>query len=113
MWILGKVNKLDTSYVSTIFPHDEAGLWGKARGGLWKLPRILSFHIFLFRNPNFSLQPLYNKIKSFATAEQNSGLLLIDDLSSLISIGVRVQEIIDFSHYCSTLMCFSPTVVGY
>ncbi|XP_067046764.1 elongator complex protein 6-like isoform X2 [Acropora muricata] len=63
------------------------------------------------RNPNFSLQPLYNKIKSFATAEQNPLLLLIDDLSSLISIGVRVQEIIDFTHYCSTLMCFSPTVV--
>lgn len=65
------------------------------------------------RNQTFTLQPLYNRIKSsmIDTVGQSPCLLLIDDLTALISIGVRVQEIADFTHYCSTLMCFSPALV--
>lgn len=63
------------------------------------------------RNHSFTLQPLYNRIKSSFDNEQKPCLLLIDDLTSLLTIGIRVEEIIDFTHYCSTLMCFSPTML--
>jgi len=61
------------------------------------------------RNEGFTLQPLYHRIKSSFDDEQKPCLLLIDDLTSLLSIGIPVQEIIDFAHYCCTLMCYPTT----
>ena len=70
------------------------------------------FYIFLFfRTSSFTLQALYNRIQSSFEKETKPCLLLIDDLSSLLSVGVHVQQVIDFSHYCSSLMCYSPTLV--
>ena len=63
------------------------------------------------RAPTFTLQPLYNRIKSSLGTETKPCLLLIDDLTALLSIGVPLQQITNFIHYCAALMCHSPTVV--
>lgn len=62
------------------------------------------------RAPTFTLQPLYNRIKSSLGDETKPCLLVIDDLTALLSIGVHLQQITNFIHYCAFLMCHSPTV---
>ncbi|KAJ7383717.1 Elongator subunit elp6 [Desmophyllum pertusum] len=62
-------------------------------------------------NHNFTLQPLYNRIKSSLGKETKPCLLLIDDVTALLSIGIHVQEVISFIHYCSVMMCSSPTTL--
>ena len=72
----------------------------------------LSFFVVVcFSNQNFTLQPLYNRIKSSLGKETKPCLLLIDDITALLSIGIHVQEVISFIHYCSVMMCSSPTTV--
>lgn len=71
----------------------------------------ISFLICFHRAPTFTLQPLYNRIKSSFGDETKPCLLLIDELTVLLSIGVHVQQIANFIHYCAVLMCHSPTVV--
>ena len=73
----------------------------------WKLLTLNCFP----RAPTFTLQPLYNRIKSSLGTETKPCLLLIDDLTALLSIGVPLQQITNFIHYCAALMCHSPTVV--
>ena len=73
----------------------------------WKLLLLNCFP----RAPTFTLQPLYNRIKSSLGTETKPCLLLIDDLTALLSVGVPLQQVTDFIHYCVTLMCHSPTVV--
>ncbi|XP_022789899.1 elongator complex protein 6-like [Stylophora pistillata] len=63
------------------------------------------------RAQTFTLQPLYNRIKSSLGDETKPCLLLIDDLTGLLSIGVHLQQITNFIHYCAVLMCHLPTVV--
>lgn len=64
------------------------------------------------RNASFTLQPLYNRIKSTFENEREPCLLVIDDLSCLLSIGIHVQNVIDFAHYCYSLMCCSTTMLN-
>ena len=73
----------------------------------WKLLLLNCFP----RAPTFTLQPLYNRIKSSLGTETKPCLLLIDDLTALLSVGVPLQQITNFIHYCAALMCHSPTVV--
>ncbi|XP_033640438.1 elongator complex protein 6-like isoform X1 [Asterias rubens] len=58
------------------------------------------------KDDKVSVRPLYNIItESFAQDHQeNSGsrLILIDDLSVLISLGLTVQQVMQFIHYCQT-----------
>lgn len=63
------------------------------------------------RSQTFTLQPLYKRIKSFLGKETKPCLLLIDDLTALLSIGIHVQDIVNFIHYCSTLMCYPPSML--
>ncbi|KAL9961410.1 hypothetical protein ACROYT_G030343 [Oculina patagonica] len=63
------------------------------------------------RDQTFTLQSLYNRIKTSLGNETKPCLLLIDDLTALLSIGVQVQDVINFMHYCSALMCYSPTTL--
>ncbi|XP_020628482.1 elongator complex protein 6-like [Orbicella faveolata] len=67
--------------------------------------------VFVCRGQTFTLQPLCNRIKSSLGKETKPCLLLIDDLTALLSIGIHVQDVINFIHYCSTLMCYSPSMV--
>ena len=87
--------------VSIYTPLSELFCWG------WKLLLLNCFP----RAPTFTLQPLYNRIKSSLGTETKPCLLLIDDLTALLSVGVPLQQITNFIHYCAALMCHSPTVV--
>ncbi|XP_031561763.1 elongator complex protein 6-like [Actinia tenebrosa] len=65
------------------------------------------------RNLNFSLEELYKQIRSWVTVKGNEPcLLLIDDISILLSLGVTVKTVKDFCHYCTDLMCYDKNVVS-
>lgn len=61
------------------------------------------------------LRSLYESIRSSlsgsgdAAAEPQSEwgppVLLVDDLSMLLSLGVNAGAVLDFSHYCRTTVC--------
>ena len=74
---------------------------------------FFNYLLLFFRNASFTLQPLYKRIKSTFENEREPCLLIIDDLSCLLSIGIHVQNVIDFAHYCYSLMCCSTTMVGF
>ena len=52
--------------------------------------------------PEFSLQPLLDLIMVNITDDMPM-MILLDDMCSLVNIGVPVQVIADFIHYCKTL----------
>ncbi|CAH3143685.1 unnamed protein product [Porites evermanni] len=74
--------------------------------------RLCAKPVIFFSNASFTLQPLYNRIKSTFENEKEPCLLVIDDLSCLLSIGIHVQNVIDFAHYCYSLMCCSTTMLN-
>ncbi|XP_031723345.1 elongator complex protein 6 [Anarrhichthys ocellatus] len=67
------------------------------------------------RDPSVGLKSLYEFVRSSATsssvgeheAEEKWGppVLLVDDLSVLLSLGVSVGAVLDFSHYCRATVC--------
>ncbi|KAK9514339.1 hypothetical protein VZT92_027812 [Zoarces viviparus] len=68
------------------------------------------------RDPAVGLKSLYEFVRSSATssavgkheeAEEKWGppVLLVDDLSVLLSLGVSVGAVLDFSHYCRATVC--------
>jgi hypothetical protein len=59
------------------------------------------------REPRFSLKPLYEKILEEVSKFQNDQpfLLLIDDVSVFLSLGVSVTDVQDFVHYCLVTAC--------
>ncbi|KAF6736589.1 Elongator complex protein 6 [Oryzias melastigma] len=66
------------------------------------------------RDPAAGLRSLYEFVQS-SVVESNGGggaeeqwgppVLLVDDVSVLLSLGVRVGAVLDFSHYCRATVC--------
>ncbi|XP_038052176.1 elongator complex protein 6-like [Patiria miniata] len=58
------------------------------------------------RDKTATIQPLYNVIRDALSPKQSeqgksaTRLLIIDDLSVLISLGLSVQQVMQFVHYC-------------
>lgn len=72
------------------------------------LPRCLS----VLRDPAAGLKSLYEFVRSTASGSGGRGaeewgplVLLVDDLSVLLSLGVSVGAVLDFSHYCRATIC--------
>ena len=65
------------------------------------------YHGLTLRDPKFSLKPLYEKISEEISKFQNdrSFLLLIDDVSVFLSLGVSAIDVQDFVHYCQVAAC--------
>lgn len=73
----------------------------------------------VFRDPAVGLRSLYESIhESIQCGVSGSGdgtvepavdwgppVLLVDDLSVLLSLGVTAGAVLDFSHYCRTTIC--------
>uniref|UniRef100_A0A3Q3DYI5 Elongator complex protein 6 n=1 Tax=Hippocampus comes TaxID=109280 RepID=A0A3Q3DYI5_HIPCM len=64
------------------------------------------------RNPGAGLQCLFQFVSSsvdHSRGAEDGGrgppVLLVDDLSMLLSLGVGVDAVLDFSHYCRTAIC--------
>ncbi|XP_077577002.1 elongator complex protein 6 [Stigmatopora nigra] len=63
------------------------------------------------RNPSAGLQSLFLSVKSGLTSrgaesdESRPPALLVDDVGLLASLGVGVDAVLDFSHYCRALVC--------
>ncbi|XP_057689197.1 elongator complex protein 6 [Corythoichthys intestinalis] len=63
------------------------------------------------RNPGAGLRSLFQSVHSSLTSQgAESGslrppALLVDDVSVLQSLGVSVDSVLDFSHYCRALVC--------
>ncbi|XP_037532680.1 elongator complex protein 6 [Nematolebias whitei] len=68
--------------------------------------RAMSF----LRDPGVGLRSLYEFVRSSLTGsggaeEWGPPVLLVDDLSVLLSLGVRTGAVLDFSHYCRATVC--------
>lgn len=69
----------------------------------------------VFRDPAVGLRSLYESIQSSVSgwadgkaepaADWGPPVLLVDDLSVLLSLGVTAGAVLDFSHYCRTSIC--------
>ncbi|XP_028281763.1 elongator complex protein 6 [Parambassis ranga] len=67
------------------------------------------------RNPAPGLQSLYEFVRDSVTASSSSveegteewgpPVLLVDDLSVLLSLGVNAGAVLDFTHYCRAAVC--------
>ncbi|XP_029307827.1 elongator complex protein 6 [Cottoperca gobio] len=65
------------------------------------------------RDPAVGLKSLYEFVRSSVTGsgaadgaeEWGPPVLLVDDLSVLLSLGVSVGAVLDFSHYCRATVC--------
>uniref|UniRef100_A0A3P9IKG0 Elongator complex protein 6 n=2 Tax=Oryzias latipes TaxID=8090 RepID=A0A3P9IKG0_ORYLA len=67
------------------------------------------------RDPAAGLRSLYEFVQSSVVESSGGGgasaeqwgppVLLMDDVSVLLSLGVRVGAVLDFSHYCRTTVC--------
>ncbi|XP_041649802.1 elongator complex protein 6 [Cheilinus undulatus] len=60
------------------------------------------------RDPAVGLKSLYEFVRSSlsdGTEEWGPPVLLVDDLSVLLSLGVSVGAVLDFSHYCRATVC--------
>lgn len=62
----------------------------------------LSCKFIVFRNSSFSLKALWKLLKDRVEQVVDDGphLLVIDDITALLNVGVSVQAIMDFVHYC-------------
>ena len=61
-----------------------------------------SNHLFSSVTDTDSLKPLLELVKA-VVSENAPSIVLIDDLCALVNIGISVQVIADFLHYCKTL----------
>ncbi|XP_068180084.1 elongator complex protein 6 isoform X2 [Antennarius striatus] len=63
------------------------------------------------RDPAVGLRSLYEFVRSSVSRADGAGedwgppVLLVDDLSVLLSLGVSVGAVLDFSHYCRAAVC--------
>ncbi|XP_035661620.1 elongator complex protein 6-like [Branchiostoma floridae] len=68
------------------------------------------------RDKKATLRPLYDLVKTHVCGEEGvlegPTLLLVDDLSVLLSLGMSVKDVSDFVHYCRVLMCPSQQSQG-
>lgn len=74
-------------------------------------------HVSVFRDPSVGLKSLYEFVRSSVSSSGGSEegadgaeewgppVLLVDDLSVLLSLGVDVGAVLDFSHYCRATVC--------
>lgn len=74
------------------------------------------FPLSVVRDPAVGLKSLYEFVRSSvsssgvrgegaAVEEWGPPVLLVDDLSVLLSLGVGVGAALDFSHYCRAVVC--------
>ncbi|XP_077990638.1 elongator complex protein 6-like [Glandiceps talaboti] len=68
------------------------------------------------RDKTKNLKPLFDIISKSVCSEQGEvispSLVLIDDVSILLSLGVSVKDVTDFLHYCVVLLCGNTKSVG-
>lgn len=66
------------------------------------------------RDPAMGLRSLYQFVQASASGSAGGGdeavewgppVLLVDDLSVLMSLGVKTGAVLDFSHYCQATVC--------
>ncbi|XP_033958270.1 elongator complex protein 6 [Gymnodraco acuticeps] len=67
------------------------------------------------RDPSVGLKSLYEFVRSAVSSNGEEGgdgseewgppVLLVDDLSVLLSLGVSAGAVLDFSHYCRAIVC--------
>ncbi|KAM4600773.1 elongator complex protein 6 [Polymixia lowei] len=64
------------------------------------------------RDPSVGLRGLYEFVRDSVSGSGGGGLdecgpavLLVDDLTVLLSLGVSVSAVLDFSHYCRAIVC--------
>ncbi|XP_022060681.1 elongator complex protein 6 [Acanthochromis polyacanthus] len=66
------------------------------------------------RDPTVGLRSLYKFVQSSLTSsssgedgteEWGPSVLLVDDISVLLSLGVSARAVLDFSHYCKAMVC--------
>lgn len=82
--------------------------------GLFTSPIFYFYRFFTLRDPAVGLQSLYEFVRSSLTGSGSGGdgaeewgppVLLLDDLSVLLSLGVSTGAVLDFSHYCRATVC--------
>ncbi len=78
---------------------------------------LISFLVFVFRDPAVGLKSLYEFVQSSVSSSGGGGeepdgaeewgppVLIVDDISVLLSLGVSVGAVLDFSHYCRATVC--------
>lgn len=80
---------------------------------------FVCFSLSALRDPAVGLRSLYEFVRSSLTAPGFSGegaevwgppVLLVDDLSVLLSLGVSTGAVLDFSHYCRVTVCSQQQV---
>lgn len=88
------------------FPNKEDCLW------ITSLQSKVKESSLSFREPKFSLKPLYRKISEEVSKFTNNQpfLLLMDDVSVFLSLGVPVTCVYDFVHYCLVTACAQDKV---
>ncbi|XP_002737485.1 elongator complex protein 6-like [Saccoglossus kowalevskii] len=68
------------------------------------------------RDSKTTLQPLYEMVRNAVCNSdgkvETPVLLLIDDLSILLSLGISLISVYDFMHYCVVMLCGSIQSVG-
>lgn len=59
------------------------------------------------QDPSAGLRSLYEFVHDSlrASVDQGPAVLLVDDLSVLLNLGVSVEAVLDFSHYCRATIC--------
>lgn len=71
----------------------------------------LSVPLHLHRDPSSGLRGLYDFVRDNVRGAVGGGeewgppVLLVDDLSVVLSLGVSVGAALDFSHYCRATVC--------
>lgn len=77
-------------------------------------PDRLFVSVSVLRDPAVGLKSLYEFVRSSVSSsgsraegaeEWGPPVLLVDDLSVLLSLGVSVGAVLDFSHYCRATVC--------
>jgi len=66
----------------------------------------IASHLFTSTTSNTSLKQLFHLLNAMSSSthdEDGPILIVVDDLCSLINIGVPAQAVSDFLHYCKTL----------
>lgn len=125
--ILWGTERVTVRFDSSRNPHSKSGYWlpqvqlmntnNHISSYYIKLNKLLSLSPPPFRDPTVGLQSLYEFVRSSLSSfgcgekvtdgveEWGSPVLLVDDLSVLLSLGVRVGAVLDFSHYCRATVC--------
>lgn len=86
------------------------GLKGALGVLLEEEPSCSSKTLDFLRSPDSGLRGLYEFVQESFVREGEEGhwgppVLIIDDLTVLLSLGLRAEAVLDFTHYCQAFVC--------